>query len=61
MIGKLLYRQIHPDFVVDKKVTSHAFKPTKSNPNISVYDGSMIDARPAWEHYTKTLRRKSAG
>lgn len=61
MAGKLLYRQIHPDFVVDKKATLRAFKPTKSNPNVSVYDGSMIDARPAWEHYTQTLRLKSAG
>lgn len=61
MAGKLLYRQIHPDFVVDEKVTSQAFKPTKRNSNISVYNGSMIDARQAWEHYTKTQRRKSAG
>ena len=61
MVDKLLYRQIHPDFVVDKKATLRAFKPTKGNPDISVHDGSMIDARPAWEPYTETLGLKSAG
>lgn len=62
MVDKLLYRQIHPDFVVDKKATLRAFKPTKSNKDLSVYDGNMIDARSAWEHYTRMKGRdKSAG
>ena len=62
MVDKRLYRQIHPDFVVDNKVTPQAFKPTRSNPDVSVYDGSMIDARSAWEHYIRMKGRdKSAG
>ena len=61
MVDKLLYRQIHPEFVVDDQATLQAFKPTKSNPDVSVYDGSMIDAKPAWDHYTKMMGLKSAG
>ena len=48
MVDKLLYRQIHPNFIIDNKATPQAFKPTKSNPDVSVYDGDMIDARSAW-------------
>ena len=54
MIGKLLYHQIHPGFVHNDIVTSQAFKPTKSNRHLSVYDGSMIDAASAWERHTRS-------
>lgn len=61
MIDKLLYRQIHPNFVINNKATPQAFKPTKSNRCVSVYDGDMIDAKLAWKHYTKMIGLKSAG
>ena len=49
MADKLLYRQIHPNFIIDDKATPQALKPARSNPDVSVYDGSMIDAEPALE------------
>lgn len=62
MADRLLYRQIHPQFIVDNQVTPRAFKPTKKNPDVSVYDGNMIDAKSAWEHYVKMNgRAKSDG
>lgn len=60
MVDKLLYHQIHPNFILDDKVTSQAFKPTKTNKRLSVYDGSMIGPKPAWKHHTD-LGLKSAG
>ena len=60
MVGKLLYRQIHPNFVLGDIVTSQAFKPTKNNKRLSVYDGSMIGAKTAWERHTRSELR-SAG
>ena len=59
MADKRLYRQVHPKHVKAGIVTSQAFKPIKST-QLSVYDGSMIDAEPAWMHFTKT-GNKSAG
>lgn len=53
MSDKLLYRQIHPYFVHNGIVTSQAFKPMKNKKTVSVYDGDLIDAKPAWDHYTK--------
>lgn len=62
MVDKLPYRQIHPNFIIDNKATPQAFKPTKSNPDVSVYDGDMIDARSAWKHHIRMRGRdKSAG
>ena len=62
MADKLLYSQIHPEFVVDETATLRAFMPTKKNPDVSVYDGSMIDARSAWGHYIRMKGRdKSDG
>ena len=61
MTDKLLYRQIHPQFVQDGIVTSQAFRPIKPKTRLSVYDGSMINPKPAWQHYTNTLKNKSIG
>lgn len=35
------------------RATLRAFKPTKTNRELSVYDGNMIDAKSAWEHYVR--------
>lgn len=58
----LLYRQIHPSFVQNGRPTSQAFRPTpKDESKLSVYDGDKIQSQAAWEHYTGTLGRASAG
>lgn len=58
----LLHRQVHPSFVRDDYPTSQAFTPTrKDNHRLSVYDGDMISAALAWEHYTKSLEYDSGG
>jgi predicted 3-demethylubiquinone-9 3-methyltransferase (glyoxalase superfamily) len=37
------------------------FKPSKGEPTISTYDGKMITAGDAFDHYTRTLHNKSCG
>lgn len=58
----LLYRQVHPRWVVDGKITSQVFKPTRKDGFLlSVYNGDMITAQEAWDHYTKVLGYLSYG
>ena len=58
----LLLRQIHPSFIQNDRVTSQAFRPTpKDEKRLSVYDGDMIEAPEAYEHYTQELKLKSVG
>jgi hypothetical protein len=58
----LLYRQIHPSFIHQGRVTSQAFRPTpKDEQKLSVYDGDLITAPKSYEHYTETLRLQSCG
>ena len=58
----LLYRQVHPNFIRGGETTSQAFTPTpKDNNRLSVYDGDMISAAAAWEHFTGVLGFKSGG
>ena len=58
----LLYRQIHPSFVQDGRVTSQAFRPTPKDQNqLSVYDGDLIGPPAAFEHYTEKLKHASVG
>lgn len=48
-----LYRQIHPNFIRRGEVTSQAFLRTEKDiDGLSVYDGSLIDARRSYLHYT---------
>ncbi len=52
----ILLRQIHPNFYVDGKLSSQAFTPfPKDDGNLSVYNGAVITAEGAYEHYTKVL------
>ncbi|GAB4524785.1 MAG: hypothetical protein Tsb0020_42860 [Haliangiales bacterium] len=49
----LLHRQVHPSWVQGDRVTSQTFKPTpKDKHRLSVYNGEMIGASAAWEHFT---------
>lgn len=60
MTIKLLYRQIHPTFVSNDRVTSQAFTPGKDR-RLSVYDGDMIAAENAWKHYVMEMDLRSSG
>ena len=58
----LLLRQVHPSFVQNGRITSQAFTPTLKDQNrLSVYDGDLIEAEPAWIHYTSILGLQSIG
>lgn len=58
----LLYRQVHPSWIQQGRVTSQVFKPTpKDDGFLSVYNGEMIEPLGAWEHYNKSLKLPSCG
>jgi hypothetical protein len=50
----ILFRQIHPSWVIDDNVSSQAFKPTpKDDKKLSVYNGNEFSAEESFEHFTK--------
>lgn len=51
MVGKLPYRQVHPDFLTDGKVALQSFRPTGKERRISVDDGDMITPERPWQRY----------
>ena len=57
----LLFRQVHPDFIHDGRVTSQAFSPEAACRTLSVYDGNQISAMDSWLHYTNRLNLESDG
>jgi hypothetical protein len=58
----LLYRQIHPGFVHNGRVSSQAFRATpKDERKLSAYDGNKITPAEAWSHYTQSLALRSDG
>ncbi len=58
----LLLRQIHPNFVQAGRVTSQAFRPTpKDEQRLSVDNGDLIEAEPAWTRFVSTPACSSAG
>lgn len=58
----LLYRQIHPSFVQEGRVSSAAFRPTpKDQMQLSVYDGDKLTPESAYRHYHDELHLKSIG
>ncbi len=58
----LLYRQIHPSWVREGRITSQAFHPTsKDDSRLSVYDGDQITPEDAWNHYVSVLNYASTG
>jgi hypothetical protein len=49
----LLMRQIHPNFLVNGKITSQAFFPSKKDENqLSMYDGTLFTAQESHAHFT---------
>lgn len=59
---ELLFRQVHPSFFRDDRMTSQAFRPTKKDEGkLSVARSSLTDARKAFEHWTHKLGLLSAG
>lgn len=68
-MGSLLLRQVHPSFVSgDVRVSSRVFDPWRSGEEqgrnqrvLSVYDGSLISAQSAFQHYTDELGGGSCG
>lgn len=58
----LLYRQVHPSWIVDDNVSWQTFRPTpKDEGLLSVYDGDKIDPEAAWNHYRSELGLTSEG
>ena len=58
----IVYRQIHPSFVQAGFPTSQAFRPTpKDESKLSVYDGDLITAENAFQHYINQLGLSSVG
>ena len=49
----LLYRMVHPSWMLEGRPTSQTFKPTrKDNGRLSAYDGDQISPQDAYEHFT---------
>lgn len=59
----LLFRQIHPNFLLEKNVlSSEAFVPSeKDEGELSTYDGDLISASQSFVHYTQVLGWSSIG
>ncbi len=58
----LLYRQIHPGMLSGGEPGSHAFRPSANDGGkLSFQDGTALTPQAAWELYTDTLKRSSAG
>lgn len=61
-VGPLFLRHVHPSWVQFGRISSQVFRPTsKDEKLLSVYDGGLITAALAWEHFVKVLNRQSAG
>lgn len=59
---ELLYRQVHPAWVVNGEPSSQAFRPTaKDEGRLSITLGSNASAEEAFQHHTQTLSMKSSG
>ena len=58
----LLLRQVSPSWLIDGRITSQVFRPTRKDDGLlSTYDGDRITPRDAWKHYTATLNYQSVG
>ena len=63
-LDTLLYRQVHPNHVLTngRRLSSEVFVPEGKDSNeFSTYNGDLISAEGALEHYTVKLGRKSVG
>ncbi|WP_194293419.1 hypothetical protein [Actinomadura macrotermitis] len=61
-VDEFLYRQVHPQFVQDGRVTSQAFRPTEKDAGeLSISRGSQVSAEEAFIFHTARLQLDSAG
>jgi len=59
---EFLYRQVHPQWIVDSEPSSQAFKPTKKDGGmLSIALGSKTTAEDAFLHHTHALKLASGG
>ncbi len=59
---EFLYRQVHPQWIVDGEPSSQAFKPTKKDEGmLSIALGSKTTAEDAFFHHTQVLNLASGG
>lgn len=59
---ELLYRQVHPQWIIDDMPSSQAFKPTRKDEGmLSITLGSKTTAEDAFLHHTQTLKLASGG
>lgn len=59
---EILYRQVHPHWIMDGEPSSQAFKPTKKDQGmLSVALGSKSTAEEAFLHHTEVLNLASGG
>ena len=59
---ELLLRQVHPNFIVEGRISSQAFLPTaKDDKKLSVNRNSMVSAKEAFELHTQEKKLKSTG
>ena len=50
-----LYRQVHPGWIRNGRLSSQAFRPTpKDRERLSVYDGDQITPEAAYIHYSQS-------
>jgi hypothetical protein len=58
----ILFRQVHPNFFPNGKLSSQAFVPfPKDEGKLSVYDGDLVSAAESFVHYTEQLQFESVG
>lgn len=58
----LLYRQVHPAWLQNGRITSQVFRPTpKDQKRLSIDDGDLISAEDSWKHFSQTLGHNSKG
>ena len=57
---ELLFRQIHPNFITESRVTSQAFLPTaKDNKKLSVNRNTLTSAKEAFDLHTQKKNLQS--
>lgn len=59
---EFLYRQVHPQWIVEGEPSSQAFRPTKKDEGmLSIALGSKTTAEDAFLHHTQVLKLASGG
>lgn len=60
--NELLLRQVHPNFIVESRITSQVFLPTeKDDKKLSVNRSSIISAQEAFDLHTNEKKLQSIG